>query len=62
MRAFRRRLRLPLRHNGAGLVGVDSIAAAAFAGSVIASYAGITKKPYPIYTDSKPFIVLSVYV
>jgi hypothetical protein len=37
MRAFRRRLRLPLRHNGAGLVGVDSIAAAAFAGSVIAS-------------------------
>jgi hypothetical protein len=37
MRAFRRRLRLPMRHNGAGFVGVDSIAAAAFAGSVIAA-------------------------
>jgi hypothetical protein len=37
MRAFRRRLRLPMRHNGAGLVGVDSIATAAFAGSVIAA-------------------------
>jgi hypothetical protein len=37
MRAFRRRLGLPMRHNGAGLVGVDSIAAAAFASSVIAA-------------------------
>jgi hypothetical protein len=37
MRAFRRRLRLPMLHNGAGLVGVDSIAAAAFARSVIAA-------------------------
>ena len=37
MRVFRRRLRLPLRLNGAGLIGVDSIGAAAFVGSVVAS-------------------------
>ncbi len=37
MRAFRRRLRLPMRHNGAGLIGVDSISAAAFVGSVVAA-------------------------
>ncbi len=37
MRAFRRRLRLPMRHNGAGLIGVDSISAAAFTGFVVAS-------------------------
>jgi hypothetical protein len=30
-------LRLPLRLNGAGLIGVDSICAAAFVGSVVAS-------------------------
>jgi hypothetical protein len=34
---FRRRLRLPLRLNGAGLIGVDSIGAAAFVRSVITS-------------------------
>jgi hypothetical protein len=34
--AFKQRLRLPMRHGGAGLVGVDSICAAAFTGSVIA--------------------------
>ncbi len=37
MRAFRRRLRLPMRHNGAGLIGVHSISAAAFVGSVVAA-------------------------
>ena len=37
MRVFRRRLRLPMRLNGAGLIGVDSIGAAAFIGSVVAS-------------------------
>ena len=37
MSAFRRRLRLPMRLNGAGLIGVDSIGAAAFVGSVVAS-------------------------
>jgi len=37
MSVFRRRLRLPLRLNGAGLIGVDSICAAAFVGSVVAS-------------------------
>ena len=37
MRAFRRRLRLPMRHNGAGLIGVDTISAAAFTGSVVAA-------------------------
>lgn len=37
MSVFRRRLRLPLRLNGAGLIGVDSIGAAAFVGSVVAS-------------------------
>ena len=34
--AFKQRLRLPMRYGGAGLVGVDSICAAAFTGSVIA--------------------------
>jgi hypothetical protein len=33
---LRRRLRLPLRLNGAGLIDVDSICAAAFVGSVVA--------------------------
>jgi len=37
MHAFRRRLRLPLRLNGTGLIGVDNIGAAAFVGSVVAS-------------------------
>ncbi len=37
MRAFRRRLRPPIRHKGAGLIGVDSISAAAFVGSVVAA-------------------------
>ena len=32
-----KRLRLPLRLNGTGLIGVDSIGAAAFVGSVVAS-------------------------
>jgi len=36
---FKRRLRLPLRFNGAGLVGVHGICAAAFAGSVAAAAA-----------------------
>ena len=36
---FLRRLRLPLRLNGAGLVGVDSVGPAAFISSVIASAA-----------------------
>jgi hypothetical protein len=37
MSVFRRRLRLPMRFNGAGLIGVDSIGAAAFVGSVVAA-------------------------
>ena len=37
MGVFRRRLRLPMRLNGAGLIGVDSVGAAAFVGSVVAS-------------------------
>ncbi len=37
MRVFRCRLRLPMRHNGAGLISVDSISAAAFVGSVVAA-------------------------
>jgi hypothetical protein len=35
--AFKMRLRLPLRFNGAGLIGVDAIGAAAFTASVVTS-------------------------